>query len=95
MFKLLFLQIPNLRTKIQWDEIGHSSNLNEGIRVVLFLLRKDYTHKKRKNAHKQTKPKKAVLNALKKHLRGRKLLIRLFASLCSYALFVVFVLFNQ
>ena len=39
-------------------------------------------HKKHKNARKRTKTKKAVLNALKKHLRGRKLFIRLFAFLC-------------
>ena len=50
-----------------------SSNTNEGIRAVLFLLRKDFTRtKKRKNSHKRTKTKRAVLNALKKHLRGTK-----------------------
>ena len=50
-----------------------SSNTNEGIRAVLFLLRKDFTRtKKCKNAHKGTKTKRAVLNALKKHLRGTK-----------------------
>ena len=48
-----------------------SSNTNEGIRAVLFLLRKDFTStKKCKNAHKRTKTKRAVLNVLKKHLRG-------------------------
>ena len=57
--------------------------MNEGIRTVLFFKRKNFTRtKKHKNPHKLKKTKKAVINALKKHLRGRKLLVRLYAFLC-------------
>ena len=59
--------------------VVESSNINEGIGVIFFFFAERFhTHK---NAHKRTKAKKAVLNALKKHLRGRMSLIRLFASL--------------
>ena len=54
-----------------------------------FFTKRFHTHKKHKNAYKRTKTKKAVLNALKKHLRGRKLLVRLFAFLCFLCAFCV------
>ena len=37
-----------------------SSNVNEGIRAVLFFKRKDFTHRKHKNPHKRTKTKKTA-----------------------------------
>ena len=71
------------------------SNLNEVIRVVLnslFFLQKDFTHTQK---HKSTKAQrrnqvkaqnaiseKKIKNTLKKHLRGKKSPIRLFAFLC-------------
>ena len=48
-----------------------------------------HAHKNHKNALKRTKTKKVVLNTLKKHLRGRKLLLRYYALLCFDALFCV------
>ena len=45
---------------------------------LLFLFSFLRPHKKHKNTHKQTK----IKNAHKKHLRGKKSLIRLFVFLC-------------
>ena len=45
-----------------------SSIVNDGIRGVLYLLRKDPTRTKSTNAHKRIKTK-TVLNAHKKHLK--------------------------
>ena len=50
----------------------------------IFFTKRFYTHKKHKNAHKRTKTKKVVLNALKKHLRGK---------IVTYSLISVFMLF--
>ena len=55
-----------------------SSNINEGIRVVLFLLRKDFTRTK---THISKQKQKCSCYALKKHLRRRKSFIRLFTFL--------------
>ena len=44
-------------------------------------MKRLHTHKKHKNAYKQTKTKKAVLDALKKHLTERKSLVCLYAFL--------------
>ena len=54
--------------------MSNSSNIIESIKVVFFFFsftKRLHTHEKHKNTHKQTKTKKAVLNALKKHLRGK------------------------
>ena len=74
-----------------------SSNVNEVIRAVLnfilFIKRfhthththahtHTHTHTKHKNVHKRSKIKKAAFYAHKKHLRGKKSPIRLFAFLC-------------
>ena len=72
--------MPNTK---QNNEI--SSNINEVIRSVLnyffFFLQKDFTStKKHKTAYSEQKNKR---NTYKKHLRGKMLLIRLFAF-CSF-----------
>ena len=68
-----------------------SSNINEGIKAVLFFKRKDFTcTKSTKTLHKRTKKKKAALNALEKHLRGRKSLVRLYTFLCFLCAFCAF-----
>ena len=54
-----------------------------------------HTHRKHKNAHKRTKTKKAALNELKKHLRGKKSPIRLFAFLCFLCAFCAFLCVNK
>ena len=55
------------------------SNINEVIKTTLnFFIQKLHNHKKAQNAYKQTK----IKNAPKKHLRGKKSLIRLFVFLC-------------
>ena len=66
-----------------------SSNVNEVIRAIsnlfIFFLRKYFTHIKSTKSTKCTwanKNKKAAFHALKKHLRRKKSLIRLFAVLC-------------
>ena len=83
--------------KLSISSVQHSSNTNKVIRAVLnFLLlffnekilhatkapkapkRKNATKQKHKNANKQT----IVKNVLKKHVRGKQSLIRLFAFLC-------------
>ena len=54
--------------------MSNSSNIIERIKVVFFFFsftKRLHTHEKHKNAHQRTKTKKAVLNALKKHLRGK------------------------
>ena len=53
------------------------------------------THWKHKNVHKRTKTKKAVLNAFKNHLRGKKSLVPLFAFLCFLCAFCAFLCVNQ
>ena len=71
-----------------------SSNINEGIKAVLFFKRKDFTQTKSTKTHiSEQKNKGSVLNALKKHLRGRKSLIRLLAFLCFLCVCCAFVLF--
>ena len=66
------------------NDYKFSSNINEVIRSVLnlfFFLQKDFTiTKKHKTTYSETKMK----NTHKKHLRGKKLLIRLFAF-CAFA----------
>ena len=69
-----------------------SSNVNEVIRAVLnslyFFTKRFRMHQKHKSIN--TQPSKStkrykrtkIKNALKKHLRKKKLLIRLFAFLC-------------
>ena len=56
-----------------------SSNLNDVIRAILdfFIYEKVSQAQKARNAYKQTK----IKNTLKKHLRGKKSLIRFFAFL--------------
>ena len=69
-----------------------SSNIYEVIRVILnIFLRKDSKKAQKaqeaKNRTKsEQKTKKTFLNAFKKHLKGRKSPIRLFAFLCFFCL---------
>ena len=58
-------------------------------------MKRFHTHKKPKNAHKRTKAKTAVLNALKKHLGGRKSFIRLYVLLCFLCAFYAFLCVKQ
>ena len=60
-----------------------------------FFTRRFNTHEKLKNARKRTKTKKAVLNALQKHLRGRRLLVRMYAFLCFLCAFCAFTCVKQ
>ena len=55
-----------------------SSNINEDVRVILFLLRKDFTRTKNTKTHISKQKQKCSCYTLKKHLRARKLFIRLF-----------------
>ena len=49
-----------------------SSNINEGIKAVLFFKRKDFTRTKSTKAHvSEQKQKRQRFYALKKHLRGK------------------------
>ena len=71
-----------------------SSNVNEGIRAVLTFLRKDFTRTKSTKTHiSKQKHKRQCFYALKKHLRGKKLLIHLFAFLCFLCAFCAFCAF--
>ena len=71
-----------------------SSNINEGIKAVLFFKRKDFTRTKSTKTHiSEQKQKRQHFYALKKHLRGRKSLIRLFAFLCFLCVFCAFCAF--
>ena len=71
-----------------------SSNINEGIKAVLFLKRKYFTQTKSTKTHiSEQKKRGSVLNALKKRLRGRKSLIHLFAFLCFLCAFCAFCAF--
>ena len=78
----------------KYTVVHFSSNVNEVIRAIsnlLFFSHKKTPHAtKAQNTYKQTK----IKNALKKHLRGKKSLIRLFAF-CAFVLLLgcVFVLF--
>ena len=57
-----------------------SSNINEVTRAILIVfVQKFRNHKKVQNVYKRTK----IKNARKKHLRGKQLLIRLFAF-CAF-----------
>ena len=58
-------------------------------------MKRFHTRWKHKNIHKRTKTKKAVLNALKKHLRRRKPFIRLFAFLCFLCALCAFLCVKQ
>ena len=72
------------------NDIEKSSNVNEVIRAVLNLFTKRfYTYKKHKALTIEQKQKRQYFYVPKKHLRGRKSLIRLFAFLC----FLVFLCF--
>ena len=86
-----------------------SSNVNEGIRAVLnhfsfFFLWEDFTCTKSIKIHiSEQKQKRQHFNALKKHLRRKKVIYSLicvfmlfmlfFVLFTFYALFVVFALF--
>ena len=71
-----------------------SSNINEGIRAVLFFKQKDFTRTKITKTHvSEQKRKRQRFYALKKHLRGRKLLIHLFPFLCFWCAFCAFCVF--
>ena len=73
--------------QLYWNHT--SSNKSEVIKAVLNLLQ-DYTltkkHQKHKNAtklkHKNVNKRTKIKNALKKHLRGKKSLIGVFAFFC-------------
>ena len=71
-----------------------SSNISEGIKAVLFFKRKDFTRTESTKTHiSEQKQKRQRFYALKKHLRGRKSLIRLFAFLCFLCAFCAFCAF--
>ena len=73
-----------------------SSNINEGIRAVLFLLRKYFTRTKSTKTHiSKQKQKKQHFYALKKNLRRKKSPIRLFAFLCFLCAFYAFLCVKQ
>ena len=56
--------------------------------AVLFFLRKDFTRTKSTKTHiSKQKQKKQRFYALKKYLKGKKLLIRLFGFLCFLCAF--------
>ena len=65
-----------------------SSNINEVIGVILNIFYEKIPHaqKAQKRTKSEQKTKKTFLNALKKHLRGRKSPIRLFAFLYFFCL---------
>ena len=66
-----------------------SSNVDEAIRAFSNLFYKKISHaQKAQNAHKRTKTKRQRFYALKKHLRGKKSLIRL----CIFCALILFVL---
>ena len=71
-----------------------SSNTNEGIRAVLFFKQKDFTRTKSTKSTKahisEQKQKSQRFYALKKRLRGRKLLVHLHAFLCFLCAFCPF-----
>ena len=74
--------------------LNTSSNIIGDIKAVLFFfLRKDFTRIKSTKTHTSKITKKVVLNALKKHVRGRKSLICLLAFLCFLCVCCAFVLF--
>ena len=75
-----------------------SSNVNEGIRAVLnhfyLFLREDFTCTKSIKTHiSEQKQKRQHFNAFKKHLRGKKSFICLFAFLCFLCFFCAFLCF--
>ena len=74
---------------VAWPTVR--SNKNEVIRAIRnFFTKRFHTHKTHISKQKQ---KKAAFFAHKKHLRGRKSLIRLFSFLYFLCFFVLFVLF--
>ena len=71
-----------------------SSNISEGIKAVLFFKQKDFTRTKSTKAHiSEQKQKRQHFYVLKKHLRGKKLPIRLFTFLCFLCPFYAFCAF--
>ena len=73
-----------------------SSNVNEGIKAVLFFKRKDFTRTKSTKTHiSKQKQKRQRFFAVQKHLRGRKLLSRLFVFLCFLCAFCAFLCVKQ
>ena len=88
-----FYSLPECQGTPCSKQAAHlSSNVNEVIRAVLnslFFLRKDFARTKSTKSTK-TQPSKStkrykrtkIKNTLKKYLRGKKSLIRLFAFLC-------------
>ena len=73
------------------NDYKFSSNINEVIRSVLnflfFFLQKDFTSTKK---HKTAYSEQKIKITHKKHLRRKKLLIRLFAF-CAFILLVLLV----
>ena len=76
-----------------------SSNVNEVIRAVLtffFFLQKDFTRTQGTKTHiSEQKQKRQCFYVLKKHLRGKKSVICLFAFYAFYVLFVLFCVWNK
>ena len=67
-----------------------SSNVNEVIRAILnffFFTQRFYTHKKHKTHISEQKEKRQRFYALKKHLRRRKSIVRLYTFCAFYALY--------
>ena len=62
--------------------------------AVLTFLQKGFTHTKSTKSYvREQKQKRQHFYVLKKHLRGKKLLIRLFAFLCFLCAFYAFCAF--
>ena len=83
---------PNIKNSVNWlVKCNKSSNTNEGIKAVLFFKRKDFTRTKSTKTHiSKRKQKRQRFFAVQKHLRGRKLLSRLFVFLCFLCAFCAF-----
>ena len=70
-----------------------STNINEGIKEVLFFKRKDFIRTKSTKMHiSKQKQKRQRFKWVKKNLRGGKSLIHLFAFLCFF-MFLCFLCF--
>ena len=91
---IIKLEIPFCQNK---DNIVlFSSNINEGIRAVLFFKRKDFTRTKSTKTYiSEQKQKRQRFYELKKHLRGKMSLIHLFAFLWFLCAFCAFLCVTQ
>ena len=90
------LKIPDASLSISFEELS-SNNVDEVIRAIsnlFFFYKKIPQAQKAQNAHKRTKTKKQRFNAIKKHLRARNSLIRLFTVLIRLSFSIITIFFN-